>query len=71
MTNPPTEFSAPSYREHATLTVHMAGELDYHTSDGLAETVAAQLDAQQPPPRDVRLDSGKLGGSTPPGCPPC
>ncbi|MFH9672063.1 hypothetical protein ACH4L5_07225 [Streptomyces sp. NPDC017405] len=71
MTNPPTEFSALIYREHATLTVHMAGELDYHTSDGLAETVAAQLDAQQPPPRDVRLDSGKLGGSTPPGCPPC
>lgn len=61
MTNlPPSEFTLVVLSEPATLTVRVAGELDYDTSDDFVQTVVEHLASGQPPPRDVRLDFGDL-----------
>ncbi|QTE01489.1 STAS domain-containing protein [Streptomyces cyanogenus] len=52
----PTEFTVTVYRTAGTLTVRVAGELDYDTSDGLTDMVARHLTADQAEPSDVRLD---------------
>lgn len=55
-TLPPTEFVLVVRRAPATLTVHVAGELDYDTSDDLVETVTENLSSGDAPPHAVRLD---------------
>ncbi|MER5856826.1 STAS domain-containing protein [Streptomyces sp. NPDC059688] len=57
---PPSEFTLVVLSEPATLTVRVAGELDYDTSDDFVQTVVEHLASGQPPPRDVRLDFGGL-----------
>ncbi|MEU6592317.1 STAS domain-containing protein [Streptomyces sp. NPDC046881] len=52
----PTEFTVTVYRTAGTLTVRVAGELDYDTCDGLTDMVARHLTADQAGLSDVRLD---------------
>ncbi|MCS0603044.1 STAS domain-containing protein [Streptomyces sp. LP11] len=55
----PAEFALSFFREPATLTVRVCGELDYDTSEDLVDAVVARLE-EGPPPREVRLDFGAL-----------
>ncbi|MGQ4420594.1 STAS domain-containing protein [Streptomyces sp. SAS_269] len=50
-----TDFSLTTVSAPSTLTVRVAGELDYDTSDEMVDTVVARL-AGPPAPRHVRLD---------------
>ncbi|MER6470856.1 STAS domain-containing protein [Streptomyces collinus] len=59
-TLPPSEFTLSFAHDPATLTVRVAGELDYDTSDDLLEAVIEHLTADQAPLRDVRLDFSEL-----------
>ncbi|WP_333778299.1 STAS domain-containing protein [Streptomyces sp. IBSBF 3136] len=59
-TLPPSEFTLGFDHAPATLTVRVAGELDYDTSDDLLEAVIGRLTAEQAPLRDVRLDFSEL-----------
>ncbi|MFC9278408.1 STAS domain-containing protein [Streptomyces collinus] len=59
-TLPPSEFTLGFDHDPATLTVRVAGELDYDTSDDLLEAVVEHLTAVQGPLRDVRLDFSEL-----------
>ncbi|MEU1707726.1 STAS domain-containing protein [Streptomyces sp. NPDC005706] len=54
-----TDFSLTTVSAPSTLTVRVAGELDYDTSDELVDTVVAGL-AGPPAPRHVRLDFAAL-----------
>ncbi|GGW20020.1 sulfate transporter [Streptomyces capoamus] len=51
----PTEFTVTVYRTAGTLTVRVAGELDYDTSDGLTDMVTRHLTAEAGL-SDLRLD---------------
>ncbi|MBJ6637303.1 STAS domain-containing protein [Streptomyces sp. DHE7-1] len=54
-----TEFSLTTDNAPSTLTVRVAGDLDYDTCDELVDTVVAGL-AGPPAPRHVRLDFAAL-----------
>ncbi|MES4891206.1 STAS domain-containing protein [Streptomyces sp. NPDC096012] len=51
----PSEFSLTVTTEPTTLTVYVAGELDYDTGDDLVTAFAGHL-GRHPAPREVRLD---------------
>ncbi|MFF8593961.1 STAS domain-containing protein [Streptomyces sp. NPDC015220] len=56
MTNPPpTEFTLSILHEAGTMAVHVAGELDYDTSDDLIDRVVEHLTGHVRP-HDVHLD---------------
>ncbi|MDX2593811.1 MULTISPECIES: STAS domain-containing protein [Streptomyces] len=59
-TLPPSEFTLSFDHDPATLTVRVAGELDYDTSDDLLEAVIEHLTGDQASLRDVRLDFSEL-----------
>jgi anti-anti-sigma factor len=56
----PTEFTVTVLHESTTLTVRVAGELDYATSDELIDVVDRHLTADHPGLSDVHLNFRNL-----------
>ncbi|MEU6974187.1 STAS domain-containing protein [Kitasatospora aureofaciens] len=57
---PPADFTLAVDSTPRTLTVRVAGELDYDTSGELLDTVTAHLGHHRAGPREVRLDCGGI-----------